>query len=353
MISVGIDDLAEAARDVADVFREGLPGPELLQRLQGEPQGRAWLARLEEFLERFGHRCPGEFDIGAPRWSEDPTMILGLVRSRLDDPGEPVAERLTRLWRERGSAVDAAARAAPFWRRGLLRLLAHLVAVYMPLREAPKHYAMIAIARMKMAALELGRRLADGGLIDRREDVFFLESPEIRALVRGEALTEGPRALIEKRRERWARQRGESAPDFVRSDGVPVVEAALETDAEGTLSGTPASCGSAVGAVRILAEPDPLALAPGEVLVAVFADPGWTPLFPKAGAVVMEVGGAMCHAAVVARELGIPAVFGAAGATRILRNGQRIRVDGDRGKVVLLDDSLILDGGARNSKGDT
>jgi len=94
--------------------------------------------------------------------------------------------------------------------------------------------------------------------------------------------------------------------------------------------------------VRILSAPDPLALAPGEVLVAAFADPGWTPLFPKAGAVVTEVGGAMCHAAVVARELGIPAVFGVAGATRLLRDGQRVRVDGDRGKVVFLGESLSI-----------
>ena len=342
MISVGIDELADAAHDLADVFRTDPAGPELLQRLAGEARGRAWLARLEEFLQRFGHRCPGEFDIGAPRWSEDPTMILGLVRSRLDDPGERVADRLVRLWRERTRAVEAAAREAPFWRRGLLRLLARLVAVYMPLREAPKHFAMTAIARMRMAALELGRRLAESGQIDRREDVFFLESQEVRALVRGDALPEEPRALIERRRARWSRQRAESAPDFVRSDGVPIVEATQEPDADGTLTGTPASCGSAQGIVRILTEPDPLALAPGEVLVAAFADPGWTPLFPKAGALVMEVGGAMCHAAVVARELGIPAVFGVAGATHRLKNGQRVRVDGDRGKVSFLDESLSI-----------
>jgi phosphohistidine swiveling domain-containing protein len=342
MISVGIDDLTEAARGVEDRFREEPPGPELLRRLQDEPRARPFLARLEEFLARFGHRCPGEFDIGAARWSEDPTMILGLVRSRLADPGERVGQRLVRLWWERARAVDAAVASAPFWRRGLLRLLARLVALYMPLREAPKHYAMIAIERMRMAALELGRRLAGSGHVDSREDVFFLESEEIRALIGGKALKEEPHALIESRRERWARHRAESAPDFVRSDGVPVVEATLEPDAAGTLSGTPASCGSAVGIVRILTAPDPLALEPGEVLVAAFADPGWTPLFPRAGAVVMEVGGAMCHAAVVARELGIPAVFGVAGATRRLRDGQRVRVDGDRGRVVFLDESLSI-----------
>lgn len=94
--------------------------------------------------------------------------------------------------------------------------------------------------------------------------------------------------------------------------------------------------GSGEGPVRVLRDPDPAALRKGDVLVVEFADPGWTPLFPRAAAVVMEVGGFLCHAAVVARELGVPAVFGVRDATRRLRDGEVVRVDGDGGEVLRL-----------------
>jgi pyruvate,water dikinase len=113
---------------------------------------------------------------------------------------------------------------------------------------------------------------------------------------------------------------------------VPVPEAARAQD-DGALHGSPVSGGSAGGPVRVLREPDPRAMADGDVIVMRYADPGWTPLFPRAAAVVMEVGGMMCHAAVIARELGLPAVFGVSGATSLLRDGERVVVDGSAGTV--------------------
>ncbi len=117
---------------------------------------------------------------------------------------------------------------------------------------------------------------------------------------------------------------------------MPVLDRAEDVrDAVGILRGTPVAAGRATGTVRVLAEPDPRLVGEREVLVMRFADPGWTPLFPRAAAVVMEVGGLMCHAAVVARELGVPAVFGVAGATRALVDGERVTVDGSAGTVTL------------------
>ncbi|MBI3724026.1 hypothetical protein HY251_08755 [bacterium] len=118
----------------------------------------------------------------------------------------------------------------------------------------------------------------------------------------------------------------------MRSDGVPVLPpAAPADDAPGLLRGTGIGAGRASGPVRVLREPDPAALREGDVLVVSFADPGWTPLFPRAAAIVMEVGGSMCHAAVVAREMGIPSVFGVRRATELLVPGQRVLVDGVAG----------------------
>jgi pyruvate,water dikinase len=340
-ISIGIDELVAAARPLRACFEE-IPGTEpLLARLRESESGAAWVRELDAFLASFGQRCPGEFDMTVPRWSENPTMILDLVRAGLrSPPGETVAERLARLAGERRVAIEAACAAAPFWRRPLMRFLARQVAEFMPLREAPKHYAMVAYQRMRAAALEAGRRLAERGVVPARDDVFFLTQDEVRTLLGGAAPPPGLIATLAERRDRHARHVSAPAPNYVRSDGVPVELQAAPRD--GTLRGVGASGGRATGPVRILRAPDPLAMSDGDVIVVEFADPGWTPLFPRAAAVVMEVGGAMCHAAVVAREVGIPAVFGVREATRMLGDGQRVCVDGDQGTVSLAEAGPML-----------
>jgi pyruvate,water dikinase len=317
-IALGIDELVAAARPLGAAFAED-PG---------------WRARLDAFLDRNGQRCPREFDLTAVRWREDPRPIVELVRVSLDSPaGERATDRLARQAEERRRAIDAALADAPRWRRPVLRRLAVLVARYMPLREAPKHYAMVAFERIRGAALELGRRLVSRSVVGRAEDVFFLEWAELRELVRGSAAPSGLAASITDRRRRHERFRLLPAPHFVRSDGVPVVEEEEAARADGSLRGEGVSAGEATGPVRVLREPDPRAMSDGDVIVVTLADPGWTPLFPRAAAVVMEVGGTLCHAAVVARELGIPAVFGVAAATSRLRDGERVRVDGRTGLV--------------------
>ncbi len=332
-ISRTIDELIEAARPLDAVFLEPLPTMEFLSQLASEPTGGPWLARFHDFLRRFGHRGPMEFDLGARRWAEDPTMIVELVRAGLRSPArESVTARMDRLAEARRRALDQAVAASPRWRRPLLRRLARGVELYMPLREAPKHYAMFVFQRTRQAAIELGQRLVDRGILAAREEVFYLRWPELLALVRGEA-TEGPPRLDE-RHALLERFRTERAPDFLRSDGVPIVEeSSFQETAEGELRGTAVSAGRASGPVRILRAPDPRAVEAGEVLVMEYADPGWTPLFPRAAAIVMEVGGLMCHAAVVARELGIPAVFGVRGAVRLLADGERVGVDGHLGTI--------------------
>jgi phosphohistidine swiveling domain-containing protein len=333
-ISIGIDALVDAAQPLASTFRERVPAKELTVRLQASAAGRAWLGELSRFMQRYGHRCPKEFDLGAPRWSEAPAMIIELVRIGLESPlTERVADRLKRLASERCQAINDAVNAAARWRRPLLRSLARLVELYMPLREAPKHSAMFAFQRMRAAALELGTRLADRGHTAAPQDVFFLELAELYELARGAAVD--ARLLIAERRCRFDRFCSERAPNYLRSDGVPVEIPKPPSDDNGILHGTGVSAGLAAGPVRVLTEPDPRAMADGDVIVMAFADPGWTPLFPRAGAVVMEVGGLMCHAAVVARELGIPAVFGIGRATHVLHNGQSVVVDGNRGTVSL------------------
>jgi rifampicin phosphotransferase len=333
-ISIGLEELAEAAGPIANDFLETSSSDELIDRLRSTEAGSGWLARFQEFLEEFGHRGPKEFDFAAPRWDEDPTMLLDIVRSRLRNPGsERTADRLHRLMGEREIAIRHAISDSPLWKRPLMRWVGDALVRHMPLREAPKHYGLFVFQRMRRVALEIGRRLVANGILHSTDDLFYLEWPEVVSLAGGTPAPEDLQERIDSRKRRFAQFLERRPPDFVRSDGVPVVEEEPAVE-EGVLLGTGISGGTARGPVTILTRPDPTLCREGDVLVMEYADPGWTPLFPGASAVVMEVGGAMCHAAVVARELGIPAVFGARGAMKILTRGERVEVDGRTGRIV-------------------
>ena len=183
-ISVRLDPLIETARPLAPIFARALTTAELFAALATSDDGRDWLDRFRGFLAFCGQRGPREFDFAAPRWSDDPTMVLDLVRLALMEPDrEAVGARLDRLGAEREAAIDAAVRSAPAWKRPLLRRAARVVAAILPLREAPKHYGLHVFQRMRQAAIELGRRLARAGVLADADDVFFLELAELEPLV--------------------------------------------------------------------------------------------------------------------------------------------------------------------------
>jgi pyruvate,water dikinase len=161
--------------------------------------------------------------------------------------------------------------------------------------------------------------------------VFFLDLREVRAALAGA----DHRARVAGRREEYARElRRRHVPRVLLSDGTePEALAAPGPAPDGALVGTPASAGTATAPARVVLDPVGAHLEPGEVLVAPSTDPGWTPLFLTAGALVMEMGGANSHGAVVAREYGIPAVVGVANATSLITTGQQLTVDGSRGLI--------------------
>jgi phosphohistidine swiveling domain-containing protein len=337
-ISIEIDRLTEAAEPFKEIFLDSFTTGQLLRRMKKEEGGNNWLLKFNKFIDEFGHRGPMEFDLGSSRWSEDPTMIIDTIRSGLRlSKGKRLTKRMDSLAKRRERVLNDAIGASFVWKRPIMRRLAHMVERYMPLREAPKHYAVIVFQRIRWAALELGKRLKSRGLIPSQADVFFLEIKELTELVRMKKPSRDIRNKIMERKNLYTRFTKESPPAFFRSDKVPVVEA-LEPShqpGEGMIQGTAVSGGRVEGPVCILYEPDPTPVKDGDILVMEYADPGWTPLFPRASGIIMEVGGLMCHAAVVARELGIPAVFGIPNATTLLKNGHHIKLDGTTGMVKL------------------
>ncbi|MCU1520305.1 MAG: pyruvate kinase [Arthrobacter sp.] len=293
-------------------------------------------AGLRGFLARYGHRAVAEIDVGVPRWSEKPEHILGMISNylRVEDPEQAPDRQFAR------AAAQAEARIRSLVERASARsrLRARLVERCLRrarqlsgLRELPKFYVVLSLAEIHRQLAAIGVELARAGVLVAADDVFFLDFDELRRGLRGATLSglvTGRRCLyeVELRRRR--------IPRLMLSDGTDVEAAMLaKTPPSDALSGTPASAGTATGKVRVILNPVGAQLDPGEILVAPSTDPGWTPLFLTAGAVVMEMGGVISHGAVVAREYGIPAVVGVPDATTLLRTGQTVTVDGAAGTV--------------------
>lgn len=211
------------------------------------------------------------------------------------------------------------------------------------IRELPKYYMIVVLAAVRRELAWVGRELARGGRIGQEDDVFFLDLSQVRAALEGRDMRDCAAAA---RQSYELELRRKHVPRVLLSDGTePEDEAAPSAD-NGVLAGTPASAGKVIGKARVILDPVGARLDPGEILVAPSTDPGWTPLFLTARGLVMEMGGANSHGAVVAREYGIPAVVGVPGATARIATGQRICVDGAAGAVSLLGDDSGLEGPA-------
>jgi pyruvate,water dikinase len=202
------------------------------------------------------------------------------------------------------------------------------------IREWPKYYFVALTAKTRASLLIVGAGLAELGRLETDDDIFFMTLPEARAGLSGTDL----RPLVEQRRERYATELGRRhVPRLLLSDGTePTPAPDPRATAEGGMIGTPASSGTVRGRARVILDPVGAHLEPGEILVAPSTDPGWTPLFLTAAGLVMEMGGAMSHGSVVAREYGIPAVVGVDSASVRIETGQTVEVDGTRGVVRII-----------------
>jgi rifampicin phosphotransferase len=312
--------------------------PDLLQRYRERTLPAVAQRRLQTFLRRFGHRAVAEIDLGMPRWSDDPSHLLGVISNylRLDeselDPvsqfragGAKAESMITSLTSRAAERSRARARLAG-WTLRRVRQLAGL-------REAHKFPLAMAFADMREHLKAVGRELAAVKALDQVDDVFFLDLGDARRGLAGEDL----RPLVTERREAYQQElKRRHIPRLILSDGTePEALAAAAAGADGALAGSPASTGTVTGRARVVLDPIGAHLEPGEILVAPSTDPGWTPLFLTAGGLVMEMGGAGSHGAVVAREYGIPAVVGVPDATNKIETGQLITVDGTAGLVSL------------------
>ncbi len=326
--------IAEMARG-EDAVRETLLGHEDVARLRLEdlPEGPTRRA-LSTFLRAHGHRGTREAEIAAPRWREDPTVLFATLAIHLRRSAETAGpldiERRLRAVRE-AAERELRGRVPAIGRPAFRHLLA-LVKRFLRLRERLRGYVTEVLGLFRIVALDASRRLAVREPSAGPDAAFFLTITELYGVLRGS----GVRVALRVQQRRRQHERDVALPDppdtFVGYP--PPAELGPVEAGQGTLVGLAASSGVAEGRARVLVHPaDAADFQPGEILVASCADVGWSPLFLVAGAVVTDLGGPLSHAAIVLREYGVPAVVNAKHATRALRTGDWVRVDGSRGTV--------------------
>lgn len=336
--------LADAGRapEVAPVLREGLPWAATRARLEATGEGRAFLHTWDSFLARHGHHARGELDVHTPRWREDPDGVLATVRVFLasDAPG-PVALHAQRSREREALVAHCRQRLRNPLRRALFDWLLVRAWRGFATRENVKSQAIRRFAVARAALLEAGRRLAERGTLADADDVFFLDLPELLAELESAPLSE-VRARVAARRSEWKAHAALRPPSVVIGRYDPALalpEAAFTGD---RLTGLAVSPGVVTGRARVILSADAAErVLPGEILVAPFTDPGWTPWFVAAAGVVVDLGGMLSHGSIVAREYGIPAVVNVRHATRSVRTGQLLRVDGNLGEVTILADPAV------------
>ncbi|MBQ0901528.1 PEP/pyruvate-binding domain-containing protein [Micromonospora sp. U21] len=294
---------------------------------------------MAAFLDAYGHRGVAEVDIGVPRWAEDPAPVFAAIANylRVTDPQQGPDQRFERAAAAAETALEELAARARRRRpvRGrvavfLLRRARSLAG----LREAGKFAGLYPLRETRRQLLLIGADLTAAGLLEQPDDIMFLTLDEVETAVHRST---DHRATVASRRSEHRRElRRRSVPVALLSDGTDVETILPAAPArDGTLAGVGASAGRVTGPARVVHDPATAHIEPGEVLVAATTDPGWTPLFLTASALVTETGAIMAHGPTVAREYGIPAVICVPDATRTISTGQVVTVDGGAGTVTV------------------
>ena len=326
-------------------FEQGVDG--LLDRIAGlsSSEGAAFLAAFHAFVDIHGHRGPDEYELASPSWAIRPELALAMIdRLRLAPPDRAPTEAGARLRAERESATAEAMAAVRRPARFLFRRALRVAVMGAAAREMAKDVCIRELSGMRAVIDELMARAQQRGGPSDRRDCFLVTDEELPAFVAD------PRSFAEviatRANERDYLQA--RVPPFWFEGRIPDPatweprrpDAPLQPSprATGVLRGIGVCGGVATGPARVVTDPgDPRGLEPGDVLVAPITDPAWTPLFLGAVAVVVDVGAQQSHAAIVSRELGIPAVVSVAGASRTIADGTWLRVNGSTGEVTVLD----------------
>ncbi|QKV90672.1 phosphoenolpyruvate synthase [Streptomyces sp. NA02950] len=345
-------EMGLALLDVADVIRprsevvaflrgvECVEDEGFLDELAKLPGGTEARDAIEAYLDRYGMRCVGEIDITRPRWRERPTTLVPVILDNVRnfEPGAAGRrfEEGRRKAQKKEQEVLSRLRALPDGERRAdeAKRMIDRVRTFIGYREYPKYGIVSRYFVYKQALLREAERLVQANVLPEKEDIFYLTFQELHDVVRSNQVDD---QLIQQRKDVFRSYHALTPPRVLTSDGEAVTGAYRRDDVPaGALIGLPVSTGTVEGRARVIRDMAEADLEAGDILVTAFTDPSWSPLFVGIAGLVTEVGGLMTHGAVIAREYGLPAVVGVEQATRLIRDGQRIRVHGTDGYVEIL-----------------
>lgn len=342
-------EMGLALLDVADVIRPHPNVVAFLQQVEDEgfldelatlAGGREARDAIQAYLDKYGMRCVGEIDITKPRWSERPTtlvpLILGNIKNFEPGAGERRFEQgRQEAWKKEQELLERL-RALPDGERKAeeTKRMIDRVRTFIGYREYPKYGIVNRYFVYKQALLEEAERLVQAHVLREKEDIFYLTLQELHTVVCTNQVDD---PLIRQREDAFRSYQTLTPPRVLTSDGEVIAGEYRRDDLPaGALVGLPVSAGTIEGRARVILDMAEADIEAGDILVTAYTDPSWTPLFVAIKGLVTEVGGLMTHGAVIAREYGLPAVVGVEHATRLIRDGQRIRVHGTDGYVELL-----------------
>lgn len=307
-------------------------------RLEGGKEARA---KIDAFLEKHGMRCPGEIDITRTRWSEKPVTLVPVIlhhvknfgpgagRRKFEQGKQKALKKEKELLERLKELPDGGQKARETKR--MIQRLRNLAGF----REYPKYCIIQRYFIYKQSLLKEAEKLVQKGILRDKEEVFYLTFDEFCEAVRTGRLD---KRIIRRRKREYQFYEKLFPPRVITSDG-EIIQGRYRREnlPDNAILGLPVSSGIVEGRARVLLNMEDAVPEDGDILVTRFTDPGWTPFFVSVKGLVTEVGGLMTHGAVIAREYGLPAVVGVENATRRIKDGQRIRVNGTEGYIEILE----------------
>lgn len=335
-------DVADAIRPYPAVinYLEKTNDPNFLDKLDTIVGGNEVKTAIEAYLKKYGMRCPGEIDLTKTRWIENPMTLIPLILSNMKnfepDASKKKFEQGEIAAKNKGEEIlgrlkllpDGEQKAAETKEK--ITILRHFIGY----REYPKYGMINRYFIYKKALLRAAEQLVDSGVIKEKEDIYFLYFEELHEVIRTNQVDY---SLIVTRKTDFASFEKLTPPRIITSDG-EIIRGEYSRDnlPENAILGLPVSSGVIEGRARVILDMEHADLEPGDILVTAFTDPSWTPTFVSIKGLITEVGGLMTHGAVIAREYGLPAVVGVENATKIISDGQMIRVNGTDGYIEIL-----------------
>ncbi|MCL2323190.1 MAG: phosphoenolpyruvate synthase, partial [Oscillospiraceae bacterium] len=291
------------------------------------------------FLERYGSRCSGEIDVAREKWIENPAQIAKIIISTVKTSKEGIhrieyEKAIKKALESSHEFIEVLKTKTSKINVKIAKRLIKVLRDCLPLREHHKLVMARLFYDFKIILLSLGNEMVSKGFLESANDIFYLRIFEIRDyLIENKTMIE----IVEKRKEDYAHYAKLNMPKVMTQDGEEIKYSYdLKNLPKNAIIGTPVSSGVVEGIAKVILDPTKDSLNKGEILIAPFTDPAWTTFFVNAAGLVMEVGGLLTHGTVVAREYGIPAVVNVQNATKIIKTGQKIRLDGNTGIITII-----------------